>query len=154
MGLLTAEMVAQSSAAQHAPDEKHPPLLPDPYVSLELEQLDPATGEPMVDTYRTNRKHATMSPVWGAEGDTHEFRMPVWDFRETCLYMHVYDDKQLTRDTFIGEATIRTAELLQMMTTAGTRREKERLQLGRCTQPSKSQTERFTKECYGGLLSM
>ena len=75
MGLLTAEMVAQS-AAQQAPDEKHPPLLPDPYVSLELEQLDPATGEPMVDTYRTNTKHATMSPVWGAEGDTYEFRMP------------------------------------------------------------------------------
>ncbi len=65
--------------------------------------------------------------------------------------MHVYD-KQLTRDTFIGESMITTPELLKMITTAGSRRENERLPLKRCSQPSKSQTERFTKECFGGLL--
>lgn len=144
-GLLTAEMVAHSS--EKPPDGNYAPPMPDPYVSLELEQVDPATGEQMVDVYRTHVCEATSCPVW-----EDEFRIPVWDIRAS-LYMHVYD-KQLTRDTFIGEAMIATPELLQMITTAGTPRENDRLVLQRCSQPSKSQTERFTKECYGGLLCL
>lgn len=137
MGLLTADMVTPTEDTHKVPAQNR--SLPNPYVCLELEQWDPATGEPMVTIYRTNEKLQTANPTWDEEGDTKEFTMPVWDISETKLYMHVYDKQQRTQDAFVGEAKLETPELLRLITDEGHSRKNERLSLHRCSQPSKSQ---------------
>ena len=150
-GLLTAEM----SSGDHGNGAVETVQLScNPYVVLEFEQLDPVSGYAKTETWTSTAKTKV------ARGDTAEwadddasFKIAVWDLSEPKLYMHVYDS-QLGRDGFIGEALYDSAAIVGLMSTAGSTKSKERLELGRCSQSTKMGQERFAHECYGGVLSI
>ena len=158
-GLMTSEMLNGPSPADDAATDDHGRKqqkairLPDPYVVLEFEQLDPVDGSPRTETWTCVTKPKSCSPVWD-DGEA-TFKIAVWDLSEPRLYLHVYDDSSHLpgSDAFVGEAVFDKDKILGLMATAGTK-QNDRLALERCSQTSKVGGERFARECYGGTLSV
>jgi len=113
------------------------------YVVLELEQKD-EKGLLTTTTFTTDE-----GPD-GADLNSSEFHLPVYDISAVMLYAHVYESV-VGLDNFMGEVVFDTKEVIALMSHAGQPQEPTDLAVARCTQPAKVGKERFQQEKMGSI---